>query len=512
MEDDGGKEGRFCFGGEVPLTSPIGESICRASEFFIRSLYEGMHTFEAFLRAAMTENVNIRIKPPPLEMRKAAPRLGIIAAYSGLVRWQPLRCGIVPPAEGKEPDKAWAEYDVTARLVSTGRSYDAKEVFVYTFVGPRLFCVAVYPEWERLVELIDEAETGAQLRIFQSFYSEARSGPGPTPAPGWPGSLPRGSSQRGSSAAAGRRSLLPPLTNAGQGLAQYGAPCPHNNWQNKRAKRGWIMLLCKDCGRQWKVGKGRPAELEDVEEPAAQGMCRDAKEPKKRCPFLPYVMFCDDFRRQGGCPLGHMCSFLHIVASDAVMMRGGYPRRDVPPEEGSEEPVCEGAAALRDAAGVAIVRVGEDDLTKQRSGASLGLAPAIAQAPLLANIQEMIAAVEREQEKLRLQGGCWPATADVSPEELRARFRRIAAMRSFYPLYRTDRADPQGTRVKLRLYGWFKQATVGDAPADGPPAEAPADARAKWAAWNQHRGKTQIEAMHQYIEAAAETFPPSSAP
>ena len=51
---------------------------------------------------------------------------------------------------------------------------------------------------------------------------------------------------------------------------------------------------------------------------------------------------------------------------------------------------------------------------------------------------------------------------------------------------------------KQDLYGFYKQATNGDAPIQGPSFLQPT-ALAKWNAWNNKRGMTRNDAMSGYI-------------
>jgi diazepam-binding inhibitor (GABA receptor modulating acyl-CoA-binding protein) len=51
---------------------------------------------------------------------------------------------------------------------------------------------------------------------------------------------------------------------------------------------------------------------------------------------------------------------------------------------------------------------------------------------------------------------------------------------------------------KLKLYGLFKQATVGDINIECP-SIFNMTGRAKWAAWNEHKGKTMEQAKTEYI-------------
>lgn len=51
---------------------------------------------------------------------------------------------------------------------------------------------------------------------------------------------------------------------------------------------------------------------------------------------------------------------------------------------------------------------------------------------------------------------------------------------------------------KLKLYGLFKQATVGDINIECP-SIFNMTGRAKWAAWNEHKGTTMEQAKTEYI-------------
>lgn len=50
----------------------------------------------------------------------------------------------------------------------------------------------------------------------------------------------------------------------------------------------------------------------------------------------------------------------------------------------------------------------------------------------------------------------------------------------------------------LKLYGLFKQVTVGDVNTKQPWA-VQVEARAKWDAWNSYKGLTKVNAEKQYI-------------
>lgn len=51
----------------------------------------------------------------------------------------------------------------------------------------------------------------------------------------------------------------------------------------------------------------------------------------------------------------------------------------------------------------------------------------------------------------------------------------------------------------LKLYGYYKQSTKGDCDIDCP-AFWQAKEKAKWEAWNQHRGMKNDHAMKRYIK------------
>lgn len=55
----------------------------------------------------------------------------------------------------------------------------------------------------------------------------------------------------------------------------------------------------------------------------------------------------------------------------------------------------------------------------------------------------------------------------------------------------------------LSLYGWFKQASVGDNNTDKPGMFS-FEAKSKWEAWNKCKGKSQEEAQGEYIKVAKE--------
>lgn len=55
----------------------------------------------------------------------------------------------------------------------------------------------------------------------------------------------------------------------------------------------------------------------------------------------------------------------------------------------------------------------------------------------------------------------------------------------------------------LSLYGWFKQASVGDNTTDKPGMFS-FEAKSKWEAWNKCKGKSQEAAQGEYIKVAKE--------
>ena len=58
-------------------------------------------------------------------------------------------------------------------------------------------------------------------------------------------------------------------------------------------------------------------------------------------------------------------------------------------------------------------------------------------------------------------------------------------------------------RQLLELYGYYKQATLGDI-AESRPGGFDFKGRAKWEAWNQRRGLSREEAMQRYMEVVEE--------
>ncbi len=60
---------------------------------------------------------------------------------------------------------------------------------------------------------------------------------------------------------------------------------------------------------------------------------------------------------------------------------------------------------------------------------------------------------------------------------------------------------PQSNRILLKLYGLYKQATVGDVQGDRPGATN-FRGRAKYDAWAERKGMSPEDAKRQYIEYA----------
>ena len=50
-----------------------------------------------------------------------------------------------------------------------------------------------------------------------------------------------------------------------------------------------------------------------------------------------------------------------------------------------------------------------------------------------------------------------------------------------------------------KVYGLFKQAKLGDNPADKPGMLSGFETKAKWDAWEAQKGKTQEEAAAEYV-------------
>ena len=96
--------------------------------------------------------------------------------------------------------------------------------------------------------------------------------------------------------------------------------------------------------------------------------------------------------------------------------------------------------------------------------------------------------------------------------------QRRAARRSPRPPGRARRtlefSKEPPTEAKLKMYGLFKQANMGDNTASSP--WLPGEAKMKWAAWEACKGKTKEEAMTEYIaeleRQKVRACPPSPSP
>ena len=55
----------------------------------------------------------------------------------------------------------------------------------------------------------------------------------------------------------------------------------------------------------------------------------------------------------------------------------------------------------------------------------------------------------------------------------------------------------------LKLYGYFKQSTVGDCDIESP-SFFKLKEKAKWEAWNEHKGMKKSHAMKKYIKLVEE--------
>ena len=58
----------------------------------------------------------------------------------------------------------------------------------------------------------------------------------------------------------------------------------------------------------------------------------------------------------------------------------------------------------------------------------------------------------------------------------------------------------QDNDTKGRIYGLFKQSKFGDNNTDKPGMLSGFEARGKWDAWEAEKGKSQEEAMQEYVE------------
>jgi diazepam-binding inhibitor (GABA receptor modulator, acyl-CoA-binding protein) len=76
--------------------------------------------------------------------------------------------------------------------------------------------------------------------------------------------------------------------------------------------------------------------------------------------------------------------------------------------------------------------------------------------------------------------------------DLKARFDKAVADSKTLP----DRPD---NMTMLKIYALYKQASAGDVEGKRP-GFTNMVARAKWDAWNEHKGKTADAAMQEYID------------
>ena len=62
-----------------------------------------------------------------------------------------------------------------------------------------------------------------------------------------------------------------------------------------------------------------------------------------------------------------------------------------------------------------------------------------------------------------------------------------------------DDPNPMSDEEKLNMYSWFKQATIGDCNTDRP-GMLDFVGKAKWDAWNGHKGMEKEVAMKHYCD------------
>lgn len=109
-------------------------------------------------------------------------------------------------------------------------------------------------------------------------------------------------------------------------------------------------------------------------------------------------------------------------------------------------------------------------------------------ASLGAEIRE---ALEREAAELQ---------RDMPAEELQTSFAAAAAFVS------AEGGKKLSTKVKLTLYGCYKQVSMGDA-SEAAPRSGGMEGAYKWEAWLQLRGTSRAEAMQNYVRTLDETLP-----
>ena len=76
--------------------------------------------------------------------------------------------------------------------------------------------------------------------------------------------------------------------------------------------------------------------------------------------------------------------------------------------------------------------------------------------------------------------------------DLKARFEQAVADSKQLP-------EKPDNATLLQLYALYKQASSGDAEGKRP-GFADMVGRAKWDAWNEHKGKSTDDAMQQYVD------------
>lgn len=76
--------------------------------------------------------------------------------------------------------------------------------------------------------------------------------------------------------------------------------------------------------------------------------------------------------------------------------------------------------------------------------------------------------------------------------DLKARFEAAVAASK-------DLSERPDNATLLKIYSLYKQSTEGDA-AGSRPSFTDMVARAKWDAWNAHKGKSKDQAMQDYVD------------
>ena len=86
------------------------------------------------------------------------------------------------------------------------------------------------------------------------------------------------------------------------------------------------------------------------------------------------------------------------------------------------------------------------------------------------------------------------------PSEQPSQDEKLVLYLFFRLLFRSSLFPPFLLLCFKKLYGLFKQATVGDCNTDKPGLFSGFEAGYKWSAWDSYRGLSSEEAMQQYIE------------